>query len=273
MSDCHSHHLRKLPQLLCLCGGKPTPVPSTQSVPLLGSCDLLYLIHVPSVDGPNRPCNPALQPRLPDLQRDIKVLFTATNPCWDWYAQEVLKVKTPKDAFKVTMARSNGAWARDQHLQQTVEHTLYKRESLAFMGLLPEAGPDQSGLAQQVLSLTWHVLARRAWSMAKYSAPPDAYAQIGSRDPGRSAAAVELMRQDWHRLIVLEQGAVSCPDAKELLGDIHFAAWSPIRLLFMFFQRDQWRVDSLAGRKLLRGFLYALPDSKIVEDGRHAPCA
>lgn len=208
--------------------------------------------------------------RIPDLQRDIKVLFNATNPCWDWYTQEVEKVKTPRDAFKVTMARSNGAWARDRHLQQTVEHTLYNQESLAFVGLRPEASPDQAALAQQALNLTWHLLARRAWSMAKYSAPPDAYAQIGSRDPGCSASAVEAMRQDWDRLLVLEQRALDCPDAKELLEDIHFAAWSPIRLLFMFFQRDQWRPNSLAGRKLLRGLLYALPDSKIVEDP-HVP--
>lgn len=164
------------------------------------------------------------------------------------------------------MARSNGAWARDSHLQQLVAHTLYSPESLAFMGFRGEAGLDQSELAQQVLSLTWHLLMRRAWSMAKYSAPPDAYARVGSDNPQRSQKAVDTMRQDWADLVDLEQQALRCPEANDLLRDIHFAAWAPIRLLFMFFERDKWRSDSLAGRKLLFGLLYALPDSKIVED-------
>ena len=39
-----------------------------------------------------------------------------------------------------------------------------------------------------------------------------------------------------------------------------------IRTLFCFFERDQWRADSVAGRRLLTGLLCTLPDNKIVED-------
>ena len=54
--------------------------------------------------------------------------------------------------------------------------------------------------------------------------------------------------------------------ARQLWNDMDFLKSQPIRLLFSFFERDQWRPESTAGRKLLTGLLYVLPDSKIVED-------
>ena len=56
------------------------------------------------------------------------------------------------------------------------------------------------------------------------------------------------------------------PAAEQLWSDIDFTRSMVIRTLFSFFERDQWRADSVAGRKLLTGLLCTLADNKIVED-------
>ena len=56
------------------------------------------------------------------------------------------------------------------------------------------------------------------------------------------------------------------PAAEQLWSDIDFTRSMVIRTLFCFFERDQWRADSVAGRRLLTGLLCTLPDNKIVED-------
>ena len=75
-----------------------------------------------------------------------------------------------------------------------------------------------------------------------------------------------LMRTDWGQLMMLEQRQYQVPAAKHLLEDLDFAASMPVRLLFCFFERDQWNVRSLAGRKFLKGLMQTLPDNKMVED-------
>ena len=50
------------------------------------------------------------------------------------------------------------------------------------------------------------------------------------------------------------------------LEDIDFAASSPIRLLFVSFEMDNWDPHSHSGCHLLKCMLQTLPDNKIVED-------
>ena len=59
---------------------------------------------------------------------------------------------------------------------------------------------------------------------------------------------------------------IKVPAANQMWNDMDFVRSQPIRLLFCFFERDQWRATSVAGRKLLTGLLCVLPDNKIVED-------
>jgi hypothetical protein len=51
-----------------------------------------------------------------------------------------------------------------------------------------------------------------------------------------------------------------------LRGDIVFANSKPIRLLYEFFERDNFSTRSKSGQRWLRGLLMRLPDNKIVED-------
>eukprot|EP00974_Lingulodinium_polyedra_P050470 4854082-Lingulodinium_polyedra.AAC.1 len=69
--------------------------------------------------------------------------------------------------------------------------------------------------------------------------------------------------------MALEQLKLNRRVAQELWKDIDFLSNAPLRLMFMFFERDQWRPNSISGRKLLRAFLQTFADNKVVEDMHH----
>jgi hypothetical protein len=74
------------------------------------------------------------------------------------------------------------------------------------------------------------------------------------------------MKKCWKQILALEHRMQSDHAAKQLHEDLDFLKCKPLRLTFCFFERDRWKHDSSAGRKMLSGLLKVLPDSKIVED-------
>ena len=205
------------------------------------------------------------------LQAHTKILYAVTKPCWDWYTAQVTDIKTPADGLRYSARMAEGRWAKEPHLWQTLS-TLCDESALVFMGF-PQgggAGSLDSTIAHETLMLAWQLVSHRVWSLSRHAVPPECFAAATSSDHTISQRVVDSMKQWWKNLIMLEQRVNDVPAAKQLWNDLDFAKSQPIRLLFAFFERDQWRCQSRAGRKLLSGLLNALPDNKIVEDAHGA---
>lgn len=199
------------------------------------------------------------------LLKHVKILYTITEPSWTWYNHQVTTVKTPQHGFLYSMHMSE-EWANEPHIVNTIRCGTSIPSALAFMGITPAQNQQSGKMAHKALMLSWHIAAKRLWSLSKHSFPPECYANIASDSPTKADKCMTLMRTDWGQLMMLEQRQYQVPAAKRLLEDLDFAASMPVRLLFCFFERDQWNVRSLAGRKFLKGLMQTLPDNKIVED-------
>jgi len=77
---------------------------------------------------------------------------------------------------------------------------------------------------------------------------------------------VDVMKDEWYRLLKLEAAALVDPDAKELLDDLIWPSKKCIRLLCMLFERDGWKANSRAGTNYIKALLMLPPDNKLIED-------
>ena len=201
------------------------------------------------------------------LQEHVKILYTVTNPCWDWYADQVKSVETPADGLTYSVRFAAGRWAKEPHLWRTIKHSLYDEKSLSFMGLPQDStGPASTRVANKTLMLMWHILAHRGWSLSRHDVAPECFANVASSNPIEAQQGMASMRTSWRNLMMLEQRVHDVPAARQLWIDLDFAQSQAIRLMFTCFERDRWRPGSMAGRKLLSGLLCVLPDNKTVED-------
>lgn len=136
------------------------------------------------------------------LRDHIRILSVCSKACWDFYTWHVLNIKRPADGMRWSLAMAEGKWAREPHLWATLNGALYNGESLRFMGF---TGSENPSLAQKTLSLTWHILSYRAWSLSRYDLPPDQFAHAASADPVEAGCAMASMRRAWEMLMMLEQ--------------------------------------------------------------------
>ncbi len=139
-----------------------------------------------------------------ELRQHVRILYLVTHPVWDWYSDEVTRVKTPEDGLRYSIKLADGAWRCQSHVQDTWRHALHCEEQLAFMGLPADTRPCDP-TAEKVLALTWHIVRRRCWSSTKHDCPPECYAGLASSTEERQRRAVETARADWQRLMDLEQ--------------------------------------------------------------------
>ena len=201
----------------------------------------------------------------------VRILFVAENPCWDYYTDELTRIKTPADNIIRSCKLGGSQWAQAAHLFETLQHTLLKTESLDFMQI--PIGRSQK--ATRALHLSWTLSGKLGWTMSKHSAPPECYAAIlqpGETDPAaavRQACATEL-KTHHENVLSLEIARHSVADAQELWEACLFLDMRPIRLMQEYFRRDKYSPRSPDGRHLLMGLVGTLPDNKIVED-IHAP--
>ena len=139
------------------------------------------------------------------LRDHIRIMSCCTKACWDFYTRHVTEIKTPADGIRAALAMAEGQWAKDLHLWETLKLSLYDPESLSFMGLSGLRHHDPSKLVQKTLSLVWHILSHRAWSLSRHDSPPDQFAHAASADPVVAERAMVCMRDAWEKLTMLEQ--------------------------------------------------------------------
>ena len=78
---------------------------------------------------------------------------------------------------------------------------------------------------------------------------------------------VGRMKDDFNATLELEQTAANAGMMKlDILNDMKVIVTPCVRLVFAAYEDSDFDAGSAAGRRLLRGLLEVLPDSKIVED-------
>jgi hypothetical protein len=171
------------------------------------------------------------------LYEHVCIMSTAEHACWDYYAAEIIDVKSPADSFRRTLELSQG-WAAQPHIWATLQETLLDFEKLNFM----QIPMGESDKATKALHLSWSLASKLVWTMSKHSAPPDCYANI--LRPGDDAAnrAMGLEMATHHQNIIsLETAVHTIPDARAVWEACLFLKMQPVRLLLDFFRRDKYR--------------------------------
>ena len=124
----------------------------------------------------------------------------------------------------------------------------------------------ESVWATKSLLYSWHIHMRRAWSLAKHSAPPESLAGLLSpREQTRITRARKLERE-YTNVLLLERRAHHLEDARLLRKDLIFLDAPAVRTIFEFYARDRYSHTSKSAQQSLMAHIRTLPDNKIVED-------
>ena len=115
-----------------------------------------------------------------DLQKHVKIMYVAEQASWTWYTTEIKENKTPQHAVKYSIKLAGDGWQAELHLWKTLA-VLENPEQLRFM----EIPIGESQWATKLLMLSWHIVMRRSWSLAKHSSPPESLAGLLSNDDRR----------------------------------------------------------------------------------------
>ena len=196
----------------------------------------------------------------------VWVLYLGGQPLWTSYAATVRDVKSPHDGLKKTMSLANDQWLGEEQFQGLV-NVLLKSETFERIGQylefakrhVPEGSDcNMESFVQQLFFYVLNLLGKRASSLSKFNLPPDAYAQLLSSDEDLSQASLDLLLFDWKNLVAIE----SHPKHKLLASDLALAVSPPVRLAYQCYELGK----AQSAKKILKGLLLVLPDSKIIED-------
>ncbi len=196
-----------------------------------------------------------------ELQRHVKIMYIAEQACWCWYTDEIENTKAPKDACAYSLRLAGNGWQNEPHLWETIA-PLQSPEKPRFM----EIPVGESKWATRLLVLTWHIVMRRSWSLAKHSAPPESLAGLlapAAETKARTAGELGIAHRQF---LLLERRANALDDAALLRKDIIFLDSAAVRLVFEFYARDKYAPTSASGQKAIMAHIWCLPDNKIVED-------
>jgi hypothetical protein len=197
-----------------------------------------------------------------------KIMYIVLLASWTWYSFHVKNIKSPSDNVRYTIRMSRGAWARDDHLFDTIEQSFFSAKNLAFMGI---STYDESARKQQKIDmevdLVIHLLSNRAWSLAaRHAIPPDTYSLAISSDPAQRQLGVDELQGDFRRLLKLEDLRSHNADAMLLWKEMITPKKFPIRLIYLFYERDAYDPSSSCGIRWMMGHVKIMPDNKVVED-------
>ena len=204
----------------------------------------------------------------PWLRQHIRQYCCGTKASWSWYTHQVETVRTPKDGLNYFCQVANGGWQKE--IADLLQQSLDTPATLAEMGLdwsKADANQEEHGIiAGKQFDFTGRLTANRCWSNAVYDAPPFSYVDVLTNRVEAQRRGMMRMQQDAAMLWALEAMRFTTPAAATLLDAIQELVPPAIRLLYLTFERDGWKAESRAGRRILNTMLLILPDQKCVED-------
>ena len=152
----------------------------------------------------------------------------------------------------------------DHHLRGIVQDCFRSPSNLKFM----DVEPGDTILSGRIAETALLLLSHRCWSLAvRHEAPPQRYVSCFSPRAEDKEVIGTVMKEHWVNLIKLEHRRHNHPAAMSLWKDLIVCKRAPIRMIWILYEKDQFRLGSAAGTHLLQGALNILPDNKIVEDG------
>ena len=169
-----------------------------------------------------------------------KIIYVVTQPSWDYYTHLTKNIKNSRQGLFHTMEMAT-RWSTAPHLSATFKHSLYRPPQWDFVCIgerFQMGGQDQR--MQQIVSLSWHIVSERAWSLAaRYSLPPMAYSNLlrCGRGAAKRQAAVSI-KLDHTNLLFLEKRRHTDSVAKELWGDVSIGESSVVRIMCRTDRRD-----------------------------------
>ena len=111
-----------------------------------------------------------------------------------------------------------------------------------------EVNQGSSAIAEHIIEFAWILLNHRWWSTAvRHHAPPNVYIGLKSSDAENRKAAAALMMKHWERLMAVEQRSLEYEPAKKLCEDLVVTKYPAVRLMYVLYERDQFRDTSAAG--------------------------
>ncbi len=103
-----------------------------------------------------------------------------------------------------------------------------------------------------LVGLALRLLSNRAKSLAVLVAePPGKYARAMSVEADEAQAAMDQMRREWQDLLAMEQAKAIAPLHCAPVQAMQWRGKTPVRLMFLAFEQDQFRVKSKGGQSLL----------------------
>ena len=196
-----------------------------------------------------------------EMNRYVRILFTVQNGCWDWYTYEIENTKCPKHGFAYNMRLAGRGWQTEKHLWEIIA-PLQNPVRLRFM----EIPLGESKWASALLALSFHTLSRRAFSLAKHSAPPESLVGVLAHSMEAKTRALKELKAGHRNFLLLERRALESEDAARLRKDMIFLDSPVVRLMFEFHALDKYAPSSGLGQGAVMAYHWTLPDNKIVED-------
>ena len=198
-----------------------------------------------------------------------KALAVITKAVWTWYKDRITTVTTPLDNLRLTLTYAGGKWLGEAHFRETIRGALFDPGNLRYVRVLEGDSTEQGRLlVERMHEGALAVVGQRAWSFAvRYGSPPETFVGMLSSSAHDTLAASTLMKSNWRRVLKLEQLRHEVCDAKTLWQAVApVVGHMPVRMLFILYERDRFKHDSVAGKRLLYGLLKVFADNKIVED-------
>ena len=204
----------------------------------------------------------------PWLHQNFRIYIHVSWACWNWFSDQVERVKTPADGVKQYWKWSKGQWIEE--IVDLFRNSFASHESLKDIGLDWNCSrsmlPIHVDVAQRIADFAFRLSGNRCFSMTRYEEMPYSYSGLLMSSAAAKEAAMTRMKQDCELLYKLESVASTVPAAATLLDDTSDLFPTPVRLLFITFCRHKWNVNAVPGLRVLASMLEIIPDSKSVED-------
>ena len=202
-----------------------------------------------------------------DLYMHCKILFCVGQPAWRHHVYKVEKVLTPLDGLSFLTKQSLGAW-RDE-LVAILEATFASTANLQYWKVHHASHLDDDAIlvCEHAAVLGIHLVSNRAWSkFLDVSIPPQSYAAILLPACDPRDERMRQMKCDWRVIMDLEARSLTDLSSAALRQELFWADFTPVRLMYMLFERGAWDPDFPPARDFLRALLEVLPDSRVVEE-------
>eukprot|EP00438_Fugacium_kawagutii_P003396 Skav225500 [mRNA] locus=scaffold1721:99299:106847:+ [translate_table: standard] len=200
-----------------------------------------------------------------DCYRDAWSIFLIQSPLWQYYSEQLHFVKSPDDGLAEVL-RLSTEWQSDKHLielAKIVGANNFSNLSWLVEDLTGQA--EQNDFADKFFGYLLHCLGQRCATLTKHATPPFSWANALSSERELQQAAVNKMRLDWRRLLLLECSAAHSAD--QLAEDLRVTLGTPERLLAQVLESVSWNASRAPqAMELLKLLVGGFADSKIVED-------